>query len=65
MIAKISISFFSSKNSRRNKKYKDLLAENLVAPTQMEIYTCNIDGSDLKQITHLGKQIGLLFSSIR
>ena len=21
----------------------------------MEIYTCNIDGSDLKQITHLGK----------
>lgn len=37
------------------KEYKDLLAENLVAPTQMEIYTCNIDGSDLKQITHLGK----------
>jgi Tol biopolymer transport system component len=21
----------------------------------MEIYTCNIDGSDMKQITHLGK----------
>jgi Tol biopolymer transport system component len=21
----------------------------------MEIYTCNVDGSDLKQITHLGK----------
>lgn len=37
------------------KEYKDLLAENLVAPTQMEIYTCNIDGTDLKQITHLGK----------
>ncbi len=35
--------------------YKELLAENLVAPTEMEIYTCNIDGSDLKQITHLGK----------
>jgi Tol biopolymer transport system component len=37
------------------KSYKDLLAENLVAPTNMEIYTMNIDGSDLKQITHLGK----------
>jgi Tol biopolymer transport system component len=37
------------------KEYKDLLAENLVMPTNMEIYTCNIDGSDLKQITKLGK----------
>ncbi len=37
------------------KEYKDLLAENLVAPTNMEIYTMNIDGTDLKQITHLGK----------
>lgn len=35
--------------------YKALLAEGLVAPTNMEIYTCNVDGSDLKQITHLGK----------
>ncbi len=37
------------------KEYKDLLAENLVAPTEMEIYTMNIDGTNLKQITHLGK----------
>lgn len=37
------------------KEYKDLLAQDLVAPTNMEIYTMNIDGSDLKQITHLGK----------
>lgn len=37
------------------KEYKDLLAENLVAPTNMEIYTMNIDGTDIKQITHLGK----------
>jgi len=37
------------------KEYKDLLAKNLVAPTNMEIYTCNIDGSDLKKITNLGK----------
>ncbi len=37
------------------KEYKELLAQNLVAPTNMEIYTMNIDGSDLKQVTHLGK----------
>lgn len=37
------------------KEYKDLLSENLVAPTNMELFTCNVDGSDLKQITHLGK----------
>lgn len=36
-------------------EYKELLRENVVAPTEMEIYTCNVDGSDLKQITHLGK----------
>lgn len=35
--------------------YKGLLKDNVVAPTEMEIYTCNIDGSDIKQITHLGK----------
>ena len=37
------------------KEYRELLAQNLVAPTNMEIYTMNIDGTDLKQITHLGK----------
>ncbi len=37
------------------KEYKSFLAEGLVAPIKMEIYTCNVDGSDLKQITHLGK----------
>jgi Tol biopolymer transport system component len=36
-------------------EYKELLSEGLVAPTNMEIYTCNIDGTDLKQITRLGK----------
>ena len=35
--------------------YKELLNENVVAPTEMEIYTCNVDGTDVKQITHLGK----------
>ena len=37
------------------KEYKDFLAQGLVAPTNMEIYTCNVDGSDLQQITDLGK----------
>jgi TolB protein len=37
------------------KEYRELLAQGLVAPTTMEIYTCNVDGSDLKQVTHLGK----------
>ncbi|MFK5856948.1 MAG: hypothetical protein QM503_12525 [Bacteroidota bacterium] len=37
------------------KEYKDLLADGLVKPTNMELYICNIDGSDLTQITHLGK----------
>jgi Tol biopolymer transport system component len=36
-------------------EYKDLLKQGLVAPTNMEIYVCNIDGSNLKQVTHLGK----------
>ena len=37
------------------KEYKELLAKGLVAPTNMEIYTCNVDGTDLKQVTTLGK----------
>ena len=36
------------------KEYKKLLANNLVMPTNMELYVCNIDGSDLKKITDLG-----------
>ena len=35
--------------------YKSLLAKDLVQPTQMELFVCNVDGSDLKQITNLGK----------
>lgn len=43
------------KTEEEIKDYKDLLSKGLVAPTNMEIYTCNIDGSDLKQVTNLGK----------
>jgi WD40 repeat protein len=43
------------KTDEEIKVYKDLLAEGLVMPTNMEIYVCNIDGSDLRQVTDLGK----------
>src|SRR5690606_23749031 len=36
-------------------KYKDLLKQGLVAPSDMEIFVCNVDGSDLRQVTNLGK----------
>ncbi|MFK5880086.1 MAG: hypothetical protein QM478_11415 [Flavobacteriaceae bacterium] len=36
------------------KEYKELLADDLVMPTNMELYVCNVDGSDLKKITDLG-----------
>jgi Tol biopolymer transport system component len=35
------------------KEYKDLLAENLVAPTHMEVWIGNADGTDQHQITFL------------
>jgi len=37
------------------EEYKELLSEGLVKPTHMELYVCNVDGSDLKQITQLGQ----------
>ena len=36
------------------KTYQDLLEKGFVQPSDMEIYTCNVDGSEVKQITHLG-----------
>lgn len=36
------------------KEYKELLSQNLVMPTRMEIYTCNVDGSHIKKVTNLG-----------
>jgi len=36
------------------REYKELLAEGLVEPTEMELYICNADGSDLRQLTDLG-----------
>ncbi len=36
------------------KKYKDLLAKGLVEPVNMEIFVVNADGTNLRQVTHLG-----------
>jgi Tol biopolymer transport system component len=37
------------------REYKALLAENLVAPTRMEVWMANADGSDARQVTELGQ----------
>ena len=42
------------KTEEEIKTYKELLAKDLVQPTAMELFMCNVDGSDLKQLTHLG-----------
>lgn len=43
------------KTAEEIDEYRSLLKEGLVAPTNMEIFVCNADGTDLKQVTHLGK----------
>ncbi|TXD82683.1 hypothetical protein ESY86_12935 [Subsaximicrobium wynnwilliamsii] len=42
------------KTEKEIKDYKDLLAEGLVEPTEMELYICNADGSEMRQLTYLG-----------
>ena len=37
------------------EEYKSLLKDGLVAPTQMEVWIANADGTNAKQITHLGQ----------
>lgn len=43
------------KTEEEIKNYKDLLSKGLVMPGDMELFVCNVDGSDLKQITNLGQ----------
>jgi TolB protein len=43
------------RTEEEKKEYETYLAQGLVAPTEMEIFVCNADGSDLKQVTNLGK----------
>jgi len=42
-------------NEEALAKYQQLLADGLVEPKEMEIYVINIDGSDMRQVTDLGK----------
>lgn len=42
------------KTEEEIKEYKELLAQGLVQPTEMELFICNADGSDLRQLTFLG-----------
>ena len=42
------------KTEQEIKEYKELLKQGLVMPTEMELFICNADGSDLKQLTFLG-----------
>jgi Tol biopolymer transport system component len=37
------------------KEYKDLLSENLVAPTNMEVWVADADGSNARQVTAYGQ----------
>ncbi len=41
------------KTEEEVENYKSLLTENLVQPTHMELYVCNVDGSELTKITDL------------
>jgi len=43
------------KSKEEVAEYKELLAEGLVQPTEMELFICNADGSALRQLTDLGK----------
>ncbi|MBI3141929.1 MAG: PD40 domain-containing protein [Bacteroidetes bacterium] len=43
------------KTKEEQDKYKALLAQGLVEPSDMEIFVCNVDGSDLRQVTTLGR----------
>ena len=43
------------KTAEEIAEYKSLLKENLVAPTQMEVWMANADGTDARQITHYGQ----------
>jgi Tol biopolymer transport system component len=43
------------KTDAEKKEYVELLKQGLVAPTAMEIFVCNVDGTGLRQVTNLGK----------
>ena len=36
-------------------EYKDLFAQNMVTPTSMELFICDVDGTNMTQVTDLGQ----------
>ncbi|MFN4286409.1 MAG: TolB family protein [Lacibacter sp.] len=43
------------KTEAEKAEYKELLAQGLVAPTNMEVWVANADGSNARQVTQLGQ----------
>ncbi len=43
------------KTEKEANEYKRLLAEGLVMPTEMEVFVCDADGSNVRQVTNIGK----------
>lgn len=43
------------KTAAEIKEYKELLRQGLVAPTKMEVFTANADGTNMRQVTFLGQ----------
>jgi Tol biopolymer transport system component len=43
------------KTEQEMADYKALLAQNLIRPTTLEIFVCDVDGSNRRQVTSLGK----------
>lgn len=43
------------KTDEEIRVYKELLEQGLVMPSEMEIYVCKVDGSELTRVTDLGK----------
>jgi Tol biopolymer transport system component len=43
------------KTEEEIKEYKELLAQNLVAPTNMEVWVANADGSNARQVSAFGQ----------
>jgi dipeptidyl aminopeptidase/acylaminoacyl peptidase len=47
--------FTPGKEAEEAAAYKELLATGLVRPSNMELYTINVNGKERRQLTHLGK----------
>ena len=54
------------RRARSSTKYKELLAQNLVKPTKMDLWVANADGTEARQVTYLpGASFGAVLLSER